>query len=144
MSDIQAETLQLARRLIACRSLTPEDGGSLDLVASRLAAAGFTCERIDRGKVGNLWARCGSSGPLVCLAGHVDVVPTGPLEAWASDPFTPTERDGFLYGRGASDMKGPLAAMVTAAERWAHTTMSAPRPNGSTRSLTSSRRRRFS
>jgi succinyl-diaminopimelate desuccinylase len=117
VSDIERETLQLARALIACRSITPADGGALDLVARRLSAAGFTCERLDRGKVGNLWARYGSSGPLVCCAGHVDVVPPGPIEEWRSDPFTPTERDGFLYGRGASDMKGPLAAMITAAER---------------------------
>jgi succinyl-diaminopimelate desuccinylase len=117
VSDIQRETLQLARALIACRSITPVDGGALDLVASRLSAAGFICERLDRGKVGNLWARHGSSGPLVCLAGHVDVVPPGPVEEWSSDPFTPTERDGLLYGRGAADMKGPLAAMITAAER---------------------------
>ena len=119
MSDIERETLQLARALIACRSITPDDGGALDLVARRLSAAGFRCERLDRGKVGNLWARYGSSGPLVCFAGHVDVVPPGPREEWRTDPFTPTERDGFLFGRGASDMKGPLAAMITAAERLA-------------------------
>jgi succinyl-diaminopimelate desuccinylase len=117
VTGIQAETLQLARQLIACRSVTPDDGGCLHLVASRLTGAGFRCERLDRGLVGNLWARHGSSGPLVCVAGHVDVVPPGPLEEWTSDPFTPTERDGFLYGRGAADMKGSVAAMVTAAER---------------------------
>jgi succinyl-diaminopimelate desuccinylase len=117
VSDIERETLQLARALIACRSITPADGGALELVASRLSAAGFHCERLDRGKVGNLWARHGSSGPLVCLAGHVDVVPPGPVEEWSSDPFTPTERNGRLYGRGAADMKGPAAAMITAAER---------------------------
>ncbi|HEY7190246.1 MAG TPA: succinyl-diaminopimelate desuccinylase [Vicinamibacterales bacterium] len=117
MSDIHRETLQLATDLIACRSVTPDDGGALAVIASRLSAAGFQCERIDRGSVGNLWARHGSSGPVVCLAGHVDVVPPGPLDQWASDPFTPTERDGLLYGRGASDMKAGVAAMVTAAER---------------------------
>ena len=121
MSDIQRETLQLTRDLIACRSVTPSDGGALDLVATRLSAAGFACERLDRGAVGNLWARRGSTGPLVCLAGHVDVVPPGPLEQWTSDPFTPTERGGLLYGRGASDMKAGVAAMVTAAERVART-----------------------
>ena len=121
MSDIARDTLELAKALIACRSVTPADGGALDLVASRLSAAGFQCERLDRGKVGNLWARYGSSGPLVCLAGHVDVVPPGPVEEWSSDPFTPTERDGYLHGRGASDMKGPAAAMITAAERVART-----------------------
>jgi succinyl-diaminopimelate desuccinylase len=117
VTGIQGDTLQLARQLIAYRSVTPADGGCLSLVASRLAAAGFRCERIDRGPVGNLWARHGSSGPLVCLAGHVDVVPPGPLEEWTSDPFTPTERDGLLYGRGAADMKASVAAMITAAER---------------------------
>jgi len=121
VSDIQRETLQLATDLIACRSVTPSDGGALDLVATRLSAAGFTCERLDRGAVGNLWARRGSSGPLVCLAGHVDVVPPGPLDQWTSDPFTPTVRNGLLYGRGASDMKAGVAAMVTAAERIART-----------------------
>jgi succinyl-diaminopimelate desuccinylase len=117
VSDIQRDTLQLAKDLIACRSVTPDDGGALTLIASRLSGAGFTCERLYRGGVGNLWARRGSSGPLVCLAGHVDVVPPGPLDQWTSDPFTPTERDGLLYGRGASDMKAGVAAMITAAER---------------------------
>ncbi len=87
------------------------------MLAERLSSAGFVCERIDRGAVSNLWARFGSAGPLVCLAGHVDVVPTGPLDEWTSDPFTPTERSGLLYGRGAADMKASVAAMVTAAER---------------------------
>jgi succinyl-diaminopimelate desuccinylase len=117
VTDILGDTLQLAKRLIACRSVTPADDGCLELLASRLSAAGFQCERLDRGLVGNLWARHGSSGPLVCLAGHVDVVPPGPIEEWTSDPFTPTERDGLLYGRGAADMKAPVAAMITAAER---------------------------
>ena len=117
MSDIQRDTLQLAKALIACRSITPEDAGALAVVATRLSAAGFQCERLDRGSVSNLWARYGDSGPLVCLAGHVDVVPPGPVGEWTSDPFTPTERDGELYGRGAADMKGSVAAMVTAAER---------------------------
>ena len=117
MTGILDETLRLARELIACRSVTPADGGSLALVGSRLSAAGFRCERLDRGPVGNLWARHGSSGPLVCLAGHVDVVPAGPIEQWTSDPFTPTERDGLLYGRGAADRMASVAAMVTAAER---------------------------
>ena len=117
MSDIQHDTLQLAKALIACRSITPADDGALAMVATRLSAAGFQCERLDRGSVSNLWARYGDSGPLVCLAGHVDVVPPGPVGEWTSDPFTPTERDGELYGRGAADMKSSVAAMVTAAER---------------------------
>jgi succinyl-diaminopimelate desuccinylase len=115
--DIQIDTLQLARKLIARRSITPSADGCLDIVAARLSGAGFQCERIDRGSVGNLWGRYGSSRPLVCFAGHVDVVPPGPVEEWTSEPFTPTERDGFLYGRGAADMKASVAAMVTAAER---------------------------
>ena len=117
MSDIQHDTLQLAKALIACRSITPADDGALAMVATRLSAAGFQCERLDRGSVSNLWARYGDSGPLVCLAGHVDVVPPGPVGEWTSDPFTPTERGGELYGRGAADMKSSVAAMVTAAER---------------------------
>ena len=116
-SDVSAHTLDLAKRLIACRSITPDDAGCLDLIVSRLEAAGFACERVDRGNVGNLWARHGHAAPLVCLAGHVDVVPPGPVERWTSDPFVPVERDGYLYGRGVADMKASVAAMVTAAER---------------------------
>jgi succinyl-diaminopimelate desuccinylase len=121
-ADPYAETLHLAKALIACRSVTPHDGGALEIVGVRLAAAGFRCERFDRGGVSNLWACRGAGAPLVCLAGHVDVVPPGPVERWTSDPFTPSERDGYLYGRGASDMKAALAAMLTAVERVVATT----------------------
>lgn len=117
MADADRSTLELARRLIACRSITPDGAGSLELVAARLTTSGFTCERIDRNGVGNLWARHGNGPPLVCLAGHVDVVPPGPLEAWRNDPFTATDREGFLFGRGAADMKTSVAAMITASER---------------------------
>ena len=110
-------TLALAKALIACRSLTPDDGGSLALIETRLRPLGFVCERIDRGGVSNLWARHGGEAPLVCFAGHVDVVPTGPEEQWSAPPFGAIERDGFLIGRGAADMKASVAAMVTAAER---------------------------
>jgi succinyl-diaminopimelate desuccinylase len=104
---VHASTLALARDLLSRPSMTPDDGGCLDLLAGRLTAAGFTCERIDRGAVSNLWARRGEARPAVCLAGHVDVVPPGPLDQWTSDPFVPIERDGALYARGAADMKGP-------------------------------------
>jgi succinyl-diaminopimelate desuccinylase len=113
---MESPTLALARQLIERRSVTPADAGCLDLIGARLAPLGFRCERIGANGVDNLWARRGERGPLVCLAGHTDVVPTGPVENWASDPFVPTIRDGVLYGRGASDMKTSLAAFVTAIE----------------------------
>lgn len=116
-SDIHQQTLDLAKQLIARQSVTPADGGCLDLIADRLGRAGFVCERMDREPVRNLWARHGSGAPVVCLAGHVDVVPPGPADNWTSHPFRPTERNGLLYGRGAADMKTSVAAMVTAAER---------------------------
>ncbi|HUS25090.1 MAG TPA: succinyl-diaminopimelate desuccinylase [Candidatus Binatia bacterium] len=108
--------LALTRELIARRSLTPDDAGCCALIGGRLERAGFTLEWMNREGVTNLWAVRGDSGPMVVLAGHTDVVPTGPLDAWRSDPFTPVERDGYLYGRGAADMKSGLAAMVCAAE----------------------------
>ena len=109
--------LDLARALIERRSLTPDDDGCQSIIAARLVRLGFECETSTFNGVTNLWARRGTAAPLVCLAGHTDVVPTGPLAEWASDPFTPTERDGFLYGRGAADMKTSLAAFVVAVER---------------------------
>jgi succinyl-diaminopimelate desuccinylase len=117
-SGPDSTVVDLASRLIARPSLTPDDAGCLDVVAERLTAAGFSCERLDRGGVGNLWARRGSGTPLVAFAGHVDVVPTGPVEQWTADPFQPVVRDGLLFGRGAADMKGSVAAMVVALERW--------------------------
>ncbi|MGC2517990.1 MAG: succinyl-diaminopimelate desuccinylase [Burkholderiales bacterium] len=111
-------TLALARELIARRSVTPEDGGCQELLAGRLARLGFTVEPLRSGKVANLWARRGTGRPLVCFAGHTDVVPTGPLDQWHSDPFSPTERDGRLYGRGAADMKTSIAAFVVAVEQF--------------------------
>ena len=112
------ECLALACALMARRSITPDDAGCLDLIAARLAPLGFTCERMDRGKTSNLWARRGMAAPLFCFAGHTDVVPPGPVEAWQSDPFQPETRNGRLYGRGAADMKSSLAAFVVAIERF--------------------------
>jgi succinyl-diaminopimelate desuccinylase len=108
--------LGLLQVLVARQSITPDDAGCLDLIGARLAKIGFTLERIDSGGVANLWARRGNAAPLVCLAGHTDVVPTGPVERWQSDPFTANIRDGLLYGRGAADMKSSLAAFVVAVE----------------------------
>ena len=121
-----SDTLQLAQQLIALPSVTPNDAGCLDLAVSHLDPLGFACERIDSGpaefRVSNLWAlrqgSQGKQGKTLVFAGHVDVVPTGPLEQWSSPPFTPTVRDGKLYGRGASDMKTPLAAMLVACSRY--------------------------
>jgi succinyl-diaminopimelate desuccinylase len=113
-----SNTLALTQQLIACRSLTPLDEGCLPLISARLAAIDFKFEMMRHGNVDNLWARRGESGPLLCFAGHTDVVPTGPAEKWHSDPFTPTIRDGLLYGRGAADMKGSLAAFITSIEKF--------------------------
>ena len=109
-------TVNLALDLMRRRSVTPEDAGCQPLMAQRLAALGFAIEPMRFGKVDNLWARRGSDGPLFCFAGHTDVVPPGPLADWTSDPFAPEIRDGLIYGRGACDMKGSLAAMITATE----------------------------
>lgn len=110
--------LELAKELIARRSVTPEDGGCQELIAARLERAGFRVEPMKFGEVSNLWARRGDGGPVVCFAGHTDVVPTGPLAEWHSDPFVPTIRDGKLFGRGAADMKSSIAAFVVAVEQF--------------------------
>jgi len=112
-------TVELACELIRCRSVTPDDGGCQEIIGGRLAAAGFEVENLRFGEVDNLWAVYGDAGPTLCLLGHTDVVPPGPLEDWQSDPFEPRIDDGKLYGRGAADMKSSVAAMVTAAERYA-------------------------
>lgn len=113
-----SSTLDLAKQLISRHSLTPMDDGCLDIIGARLVPLDFTLEKLRRGEVDNLWARRGNSAPVICFAGHTDVVPTGPVDQWDSDPFTPTVRDGMLYGRGAADMKGSLAAFVTAIEKF--------------------------
>ncbi|HEV7413655.1 MAG TPA: succinyl-diaminopimelate desuccinylase [Casimicrobiaceae bacterium] len=117
-SSTNAPTLDLARELIARRSQTPDDAGCQDLLGKRLAKSGFRCESLVANAVSNLWARRGDAHPIVCFAGHTDVVPSGPLDAWDSDPFEPSVRDGYLYGRGAADMKSSLAAFVVAVEQF--------------------------
>ena len=113
-----SEVLELACELISRPSVTPEDAGCQALVAERLARAGFAIEPLRYGDVDNLWASHGSGAPVLVLLGHTDVVPPGPREAWSSEPFEPVIRDGVLYGRGAADMKGSVAAFVVAAERF--------------------------
>ncbi len=109
-------TLELAQTLISRPSISPEDGACQALLCKRLEKLGFTIEDMPFGKVTNTWARKGSDGPVLCFAGHTDVVPPGDASQWDSDAFTPEIRDGLLYGRGAADMKGSLAAMVTACD----------------------------
>jgi succinyl-diaminopimelate desuccinylase len=111
-----SQTLELTQDLLARRSVTPADEGCQEVMARRLRAAGFHIEPLRYGNVENLWARRGGGPPVFCFAGHTDVVPSGPLEEWSSDPFAPVIRGGVLYGRGAADMKSGLAAMVTATE----------------------------
>jgi succinyl-diaminopimelate desuccinylase len=113
-----SKTLALTEELIALPSVTPEDKGCQRRLAELLAPLGFACDIIESGGVTNLWARKGTAQPLVVFAGHTDVVPTGPIDQWTSDPFMPTQRDGKLYGRGAADMKTSLAAMVVAVEEF--------------------------
>jgi succinyl-diaminopimelate desuccinylase len=115
---LKNETLELAKALIARRSITPADEGCQEMIIERLVPLGFKAETIVHGDVTNLWIRHGTAKPLVVLAGHTDVVPSGPLDKWHSDPFVPTVRDGCLYGRGAADMKTSVAAFVTACERF--------------------------
>ncbi|HEV7777738.1 MAG TPA: succinyl-diaminopimelate desuccinylase [Luteibacter sp.] len=112
MSDVFDLTCDLIRR----RSVTPEDAGCLPLIGARLEALGFRLEHLRYGEVDNLWATHGNGGPVLAFLGHTDVVPPGPEAAWASPPFEPTVRDGVLYGRGAADMKGSVAAMMVALE----------------------------
>ena len=118
-----SHTLQLTEQLMSRPSVTPDDAGCLEIIAARLKPLGFACERLDSGpdtfRVSNLWAikrSTHANARTLVFAGHTDVVPTGPIEQWTSDPFTPTHRDGKLYGRGSSDMKASLAAMVVAVE----------------------------
>jgi succinyl-diaminopimelate desuccinylase len=113
-----SKTLELTQNLMARPSVTPADAGCQDLMIERLAALGFQVERLRFGSVDNFWATHGASEPVLCFAGHTDVVPAGPLEEWRSNPFAPAIRDGVLYGRGAADMKSGLAAMTTATEEF--------------------------
>ncbi|MGB8856044.1 MAG: succinyl-diaminopimelate desuccinylase, partial [Burkholderiales bacterium] len=121
-------TLELAQALIARRSLTPDDAGCQEILQQHLERLGFKIEKMRFGFTDNMWARRGTTGPLVCFAGHTDVVPTGPVEKWDSEPFTPTLRDNRLFGRGAADMKTSLAAFITGIEKYFAAN---PNPKGS-------------
>jgi succinyl-diaminopimelate desuccinylase len=112
------DVLQLARELISRASVTPDDAGCQALIGERLQQCGFTCEHLRYGEVDNLWATHGVGDPVLVLLGHTDVVPSGPVEAWTSAPFAPEVREGLLYGRGAADMKGGVAAFVVALEHF--------------------------
>lgn len=113
-----SEVLTLSKQLIAIKSPSPHDNGCMELFIPRLEKLGFCIERINSGETTNIWAQLGSATPLICFVGHTDVVPTGLLEKWQTDPFTPTEKNGYLYGRGAADMKTGVAAMVVAVENF--------------------------
>ena len=113
-----SDTLELAQHLVCRPSVTPEDAGCQEVMIDRLQAIGFQIERLPFAEVNNFWARRGETGPLFVFAGHTDVVPSGPLEQWRYPPFQPEIHDGWLYGRGTADMKGSLAAMITACERF--------------------------
>jgi len=112
------EVVELAKELLLRPSVTPDDAGCQSLIVERLQRAGFACESLRFGEVDNLWATHGSGSPVLALLGHTDVVPPGPRNDWSSDPFVPEIRDGVLYGRGAADMKGSVAAFVVALERF--------------------------
>jgi succinyl-diaminopimelate desuccinylase len=113
-----SRVLELTKDLVSRESVTPEDAGCQEVMIARLEAVGFRIERMRFGEVDNFWARHGDAGPLLCFAGHTDVVPSGPAESWQSEPFVPAERDGCLWGRGTADMKAGLAAMVVAIEEF--------------------------
>src|ERR1700760_4792515 len=117
-SSAISPTVELTRQLIARQSVSPVDGGCQDLMIERLVALGFAVENLRFGPVDNFWAKRGTGAPVFCFAGHTDVVPTGPVDEWHSDPFKPVIQDGLLYGRGAADMKTGLAAMLTATEQF--------------------------
>ena len=117
-TELADPTIDLLCDLIRCRSVTPDDAGCQVLLRSRLEAAGFSCETLQFNDVTNLWARRGSEGPVLCFAGHTDVVPPGDEAQWGSDPFEPTFRDGMLFARGSADMKSGLAAMIVAVEEY--------------------------
>ncbi len=113
--------IDLLFKLVRRASVTPDDAGCQRIIIERLQAAGFNCESMPFGDVANLWARRGDDGPVLCFAGHTDVVPPGPLQDWQSDPFEPVIRGDLLYGRGSADMKSGLAAMVVAVEQFVDT-----------------------
>ncbi|MCZ6826036.1 MAG: succinyl-diaminopimelate desuccinylase [Gammaproteobacteria bacterium] len=116
MSQTTSKTIELCQQLVRRPSLTPDDGGCQNIISTRLDDLGFKTEQMKIGEVSNLWATRGDGGPLFCFAGHTDVVPTGDPETWSTDPYSGEIKDGLLFGRGSADMKGALAAMVTATE----------------------------